>query len=102
MHRPSRSEVLDHLGLMAGMFDELRMGDVLDRAMQHSPETHMVTVGSAVKAIVLNGLGCVNQQLYLVSMVFQNKSTPRLIAPGINGQHFYDDTLGCALDTLYD
>ena len=65
MHRPYCSEVLDHLGLVAGMFDELGIGDVLDRAMQHTPETRIVTVGSAVKAMVLNGLGFVNQQLYL-------------------------------------
>jgi hypothetical protein len=57
MHRPYWSEVLDHLGLVAGMFDELGMGDVLDRAMQHTPEPRIVTVGSAVKAMVLNGLG---------------------------------------------
>jgi uncharacterized membrane protein len=30
MHRPYWSEVLDHLGLVAGMFDELSIGDVLD------------------------------------------------------------------------
>jgi len=65
MHRRAWSEVLDHLGLVAGMFDELGIGDVLDRAMQHNPETRIVTVGNAVKAMVLNGLGFMNQQLYL-------------------------------------
>ncbi len=102
MHRPYGSEVVDHLGLVAGMFDELGIGDVLDRAMQHTPETRIVTVGSAVKAMVLNGLGLVNQQLYLVPMFFQHKPTQRLIAPGIDAQHLHDDTLGRALDLLYD
>jgi transposase len=102
MHRPYWSEVLDHLGLVAGMFDALGIGDVLDRAMQHTPETRIVTVGSAVKAMVLNGLGFVNQQLYLVPRFFQNKPTQRLIAPGIDAQHLHDDTLGRALDLLYD
>jgi len=64
MHRRAWSEVLDHLGLVAGMFDELGIGDVLDRARQHHPETRIVTVGNAVKAMVLHGLGFVNQQLY--------------------------------------
>src|SRR4029453_3810104 len=102
MHRPYRSEVLDHLGLVAGMFDELGIGDVLDRAMQHNPETRIVTVGNAVKAMVLNGLGFMNQQLYLAPKFFQNKPTQRLIAPGIDAQHLHDDTLGRALDMLYD
>jgi transposase len=102
MHRPYWSEVLDHLGLVAGMFDELSIGDVLDRALQHNPETRIVTVGSAVKAMVLNGLGFVNQQLYLVPRFFQNKPTQRLIAPGIDAPHLHDDTLGRTLDMLYD
>jgi transposase len=102
MHRRAWSEVLDHLGLVAGMFDELGIGDVLERAMQHNPETRIVTVGNAVKAMVLNGLGFVNQQLYLVPMFFQNKPTQRLIAPGIDAQHLPDDTLGRAVDLLYD
>jgi transposase len=102
MHRPYWSEVIDHLGLVAGMFDELGISEVLDRAMHHTPETRLVTVGRAVKAMVLNGLGFVNQQLYLVPMFFQNKPTQRLIAPGVEAQHLHDDTLGRALDTLYD
>jgi hypothetical protein len=69
MSRPYSSEVLDHLGLVAGMFDELGIGYVIDHATQQNPETHFVTVGSAVKVIVLNGLGFVNQQLYLCCRV---------------------------------
>ena len=52
--------------------------------------------------MVLNGLGFVNQQLYLVPHFFQNKPLPRLIAPGIEARHLNDDTLGRALDTLYE
>jgi hypothetical protein len=102
MHRPYWSEVLDHLGLVAGMYNELGIGEVLDRTMQHTPESRIITLGSAVKAMVLNGFGFVNQQLSLMPRLFQNKPTPRLIAPGVEAQHFHDDTLGRALDTLYD
>jgi transposase len=101
MPRPYFSEVLDHLGLVAGMFEELGIGDVIDHATQQNPETRFVTVGKAVKAMVLNGLGFVNQQLYLVPMFFHNKPTQRLVAPGINAEHLNDDALGRALDTLY-
>ena len=50
-----RSQVLDHLGLVAGMFDELAIGDVIDQATQQNPEMRDLTVGEAVQAMVLNG-----------------------------------------------
>jgi len=56
-HPPYHSQVLDHLGLVAGMFDELGIGDTLDQATQQNPEMRDLTVGEAVKAMVLNGLG---------------------------------------------
>jgi hypothetical protein len=33
-----RTQVLDHLGLVAGMFDELGIGDVIDQATHQNPE----------------------------------------------------------------
>ena len=96
-----RTQVLDHLGLVAGMFEELGITEALDQATQQNPEMRLVTVGHAVKAMVLNGLGFVNQQLYLVPHFFQNKPLARLIAPGIQASQLNDDTLGRALDTLH-
>src|SRR6185503_13518146 len=99
--QPYRTQVLDHLGLVAGMFEELGITDVIDRATQQDPEMRIVTVGHAVKAMVLNGLGFLNQQLYLVPHFFQNNPISRLIAPRIQASHPNDHTLVCALDTLY-
>jgi transposase len=98
---PYRSQVLDHLGLVAGMFDDLGLGDVIDRATHQNPELRDLTVGEAVKAMVLNGLGFINQALYLVPRFFQNKPTYRLISPRIAPAQLNDDALGRALDTLY-
>jgi transposase len=99
--QPYRTQVLDHLGLVAGMFEELGITDIIDRATKQDPEMRIVTAGHAVKAMVLNGLGFINQQLYLVPHFFQNKPISRLIAPGIQASHLNDDTLGRTLDTLY-
>jgi transposase len=96
-----RSQVLDHLGLVAGMFDELGIGDVIDQATHQNPEMRDLTVGEAVKAVVLNGLGCINQPLYLVPRFFQNTPTSRLISPRIAPAQRNDDALGRALETLY-
>jgi transposase len=96
-----QSQVLDHLGLVAGMFDELGIGDVLDQATHQDPEMRDLTVGEAVKAMVLNGLGFINQALYLVPRFFHNKPTYRLISPRVAPAQLNDDALGRALDTLY-
>jgi transposase len=82
------------------MFEELGITEVIDKATQQDPEMRIVTAGHAVKAMVLHGLGFLNQQLYLVPHFFQNKPISRLIAPGIQASHLHDDPLGRALDTL--
>ena len=96
-----RSQVLDHLGLVAGMFDELGIGDVIDQATQQHPEMRDLTTGEAVQGLVLNGLGLINQARYLVPRFFQNKPTYRLISPRVAPDQRNDDALGRALDTLY-
>ena len=101
MDQTYRSQILDHLGLVAAMFDELGIGEVVDKATQQNPEMRDLTVGEAVKAMVLNGLGFVNHALYLVPRFFQNKPTSRLIAPRVTPAQLNDDALGRALETLY-
>jgi transposase len=98
---PYRTQVFDHLGLVAGMFEELGITAVIDQATQQNPETRLVTAGHAVQAMGLNGLGCLTQQLSLVPHFVQNKPLARLIAPGMPASHRNEDTLGRALDTLY-
>src|SRR5262245_43436008 len=98
---PYRSQVLDHLGLVAGMFDELGIGEIIDQATHQNPEMRDLTVGEAVKAMVLNSLGFINQALYLVPRFFDTKPTYQLVSPCVTSQQLNDDALGRALDTLY-
>jgi transposase len=100
--QPYRTQILDHLGLVAGMFDELGIGEVLDHATPQNPAMRDLTVGEAVKAMVLNGLGFINQALYLVPHFFQNKPPFRLMSPRVTPTQLNDDALGRALDILYD
>jgi transposase len=100
-HPMYHSQVLDHLGLVAGMFDELGIGEVLDQATQQDPELRDFIVGETVKARVLNGLGFINHALYLVPQFFHNKPTYRLISPRVAPTQLNDDALGRALETLY-
>ena len=100
MPRPYFSEILDHLGLVAGMFDEFGIGDVLDQATQQTLETRFVTVGTAVKAMVRNGLGVVHQPRYLVPRCFPHTPTPRRVAPSLAAAHLHAEAWGRARDTL--
>ena len=50
------SKILDHLGLVAAMFDELELGQQIDRRVTQDLDQRKVSLGQAVKAMVLNGL----------------------------------------------
>jgi transposase len=96
------SKELDHLGLVAGMYEELEIGKRIDEHIAQDFEQRKVSVGQAVKAMVLNGLGFVRQSLYLTPQFFETRPTERLIGEGIEPKHLHDDTLGGALDSLYE
>jgi transposase len=96
-----RSQTLDHLGLVAGMYEELGIGERIDQVIEQDCDKRQVSVGQAVKAMVLNGLGFVNQRLYLMPKFFWDKPTERLVGEGIRPEQLNDDVLGRALDALY-
>lgn len=93
---------LDHLGLVSLAFDELEIGKVIDESIKQDMSQRKVSVGQCVKAMVLNGLGFVNQQMYLLPHFFTNKPIRRLFGEEILAEHFNDDTLGRALDSLFE
>ena len=91
-----RSQVWDHLGLVAGRFDERGLGDVIEQATQQNPERRDLTVGEAVKALGLHGLGFIHQALSLVPRFFHTKPTSRRLAPRVAPAPLHDDALGRA------
>ena len=100
MAHSCRRQLLAHVGLVAAMFDELGRSEVMDQATPHHPDLRLVTAGTAVTAMGLNGLGFVNQPLDLVPHFFQQKPSARLLASGIAAKPRNDDTWGRALETL--
>jgi transposase len=52
-------------------------------------------------AMVLNGLGYSNRQLYLAPQFFAHKPVEHLLEPGIRATDLNDDCLGRTLDWLY-
>jgi hypothetical protein len=66
-----QTERLDHLGIVAGVCQEAGIAEWLDK--QAGESRRSVSVGKATVAMVLNGLGFSNRQLYLVPQYFENK-----------------------------
>jgi len=91
---------LDHLGLVASMYDELGIGNLIDQMTYQDKDKRIVSLGQAVKAMVLNGLGFTNQTLYLMPHFFEDKPVERLLGDGIEAKHLNDDVMGRALDFL--
>ena len=75
MHKKFTTKNVDHLGLVAGMFDEIGIGDIIDRACGEQAKNKNLTFGQCVKCMILNGLGFVGRTLYLYSEYFEDKAT---------------------------
>ena len=97
-----KTETIEHLGLVSSMIDELGIVESIDNAIKQDKNERKVTIGEAVKAMILNGLGFANRQLYLVPQFFENKPLDLLIKEGIEPNHLNDTVLGRALDSLYE
>ena len=55
---------LDHLGLVAGIIDEMGLVNQINEHLGEDPR-ETVSAGIVVKAMILNGLGMVSAPLYL-------------------------------------
>jgi len=91
---------LDHLGLIAGIVDELGVVEIVNQRLGEDPR-EQISGGIAVKAMILNGLGFASAPLYLFKQFFEGKATEHLLGSGVSCEHLNDDRLGGVLDGLY-
>lgn len=97
------TKVLDHLGLVAGMCQELKIVELIDTHIPNESADKILSTGNAIVGLILNGLGFVNKRLYLVSHFFKNKPVDKLLNVSyLESSHFNDDTLGRSLDAVYE
>ncbi len=94
-------ENLDHLGIVAGLIDEIGIVELLNERLGTDPR-EKVSIGIVVKAMLLNGLGFVSAPLYLFEQFFQGKAMEQLLGEGIKAENLNDDRLGKGLDKLYE
>src|SRR5438876_6617576 len=93
------NERLDHLGIVAGVCQEIGLAAWLDA--QDPGNRQQVSVGTATVAMILNGLGFSNRQLYLVPQYFANKPVEHLLGAGIKAEMLNGDCLSRTLDWVY-
>jgi len=91
---------LDHLGLVAGIIDEIGIESIINRRLpKHSSEK--ISSGQVVKAMIINALGLVSAPLYLFARFFDGKAIEHLIGVGVKPEYLNDDKLGRVMDELY-
>jgi transposase len=92
---------LDHFGLVAGIFDKLGIGEVIDERIPKEKH-HKLSHSQVLKAMVLNGLGFVGQRLYLFPSFFEKLPVDRLLGQEVVPSDLNDDVLGRTFDAIYE
>lgn len=102
MNEPKfQTKRLDHHGIVAGICHQIKLAEIINRIIPVDIRKK-VTVGDAVVAMVINGIGLTSRPLYLVAEAMKNKPIDILIREGLEAEDFNDDTLGRALDALFE
>jgi len=68
---------LDHLGLVAGVVDEIGIVELINEQLGEHP-AEKISAGQVLKGMILNGLGLVSSPLYLFSRFWEGKATEHL------------------------
>ena len=87
---------IDHLGIVAGIVDQIGIVEEIDRHIEKHPQ-QLISTGQVVKAMILNGLGFLSAPLYLFKEFFIGKATEHLLGEGILPEHLNDDRIGRVL-----
>lgn len=88
---------LDHLGIIAGIIDEIGIVEQLNQRL-NIDSRKKVSTGVVVKAMLLNGLGLVSAPMYLFEKFFSGKATEELLGLGIKSEYLNDDRLGDVIE----
>jgi len=92
-------QTIGHLGIVAGAYDSLGIGPVIDRAIPKIRQ-HNLAHSQTIELMVLNGLGFVERRLYLFPEFFEDIALSRLVGEGVTREHLNDDVFGRTLDAI--
>lgn len=100
MDTRTKVQHIDHLGLVSGLCEEAEIVELINDYI--GKEQRKVSVGHAVKAMILNALGFSARALYLTPMFYENRPVDVLVGEGIAPEDLNESSLGTALDAIYD
>ncbi|AKB51282.1 Mobile element protein [Methanosarcina barkeri str. Wiesmoor] len=92
---------LGHYGLIAGVFDELEISDLIDTLLPQK-SGHNIYHSTVLKAMCINDLGFTERCLYLFPAFFENLPTERLLGEGVLPESLNDDVFGRTLDKIQE
>ena len=97
------SESIDHLGLIAATIHDVGLITLIDEILPiHSNKGSHISMGQRVAGMILNGLGFIDNRLYMFPEFLSNKPISRLLLDeNISHNHFNDDALGRCLDAIH-
>jgi len=94
---------LNYMGLIAGAIQDINLVEKIDRLLPLNTEKGVITTnGQRVSAMIMNGLGFMNDRLYMVQEFFNDKPMEKLFSGDVKADHFNDDALGRVLDSIYE
>ncbi len=91
---------LHHFGIVVGVCEKIDLIGQIDARITDTGRK--VSVGQAVQAMVLNGLGLTGRATYLTPEFYESKPVDLLIGEGIEASDLNGDSLGKALDRLHE
>ena len=94
------TDVLDHLGLIMSTINKLGIDKQIDKLIPMTKGAK-TTMGQRASAIILNGLGFIDDRLYLFPKFLENKPVAKLLGENLQASNFNDDTLGRFLDKVH-
>jgi transposase len=93
-------KVLDHLGLVATTIEKIDLIKKIDSRLALA--NAKTTMGQRVAAMIFNGLGFIDDRLYMFPEFLSNKPVDRLFKGRVLAENFNDDALGRCLDSIYE
>lgn len=98
-----KGKVLDHLGLITATIKDLKLVEKIDALLPIAKNMgSKITMGQRSAAMILNGLGFMDDRLYMFEKFLENKPVDKLFGEGVKASHFNDDALGRCLDVIAD
>lgn len=93
-------ERIDHLGIVAGVIQDLGIIDMIDSRIVPD-EREEITTGEAIAGMIINGLGFSDRPMSLTPQFFQGKALDILIREGVTPDMLNRFKLGRSLDEAF-